>query len=300
MGSSSFLNAFRLIFKRPVLILLLLPLQLALPLVGRLMPEASGFGIYAVELLLYLAAGFLLIPPAMELMHDGTQGLDSPPGWYGRGLSRHGWKPVAIAAIEVGVVAAVGILFIVILAVVMTGALAGLINADVLADPTLLKDTDIYSALMPVIVPILIMTVIFLILYEWIVSFFAMMLPAAADRSFGDAFKALFKKPGFRKTLKVFGVYLLTDFISSLVVIAVTVVGTLVTEGPFSPEDVQQSMLDFTSTWAYYGIGAVLSLTMLFKYGYIFSVFQEIKNGGPAAAPVAPVALEAGESGGIS
>jgi hypothetical protein len=295
MGSSSFLNAFRLLAKKPVLLLLLLPLQFALPLVSRLMPMpdiANGigsssemmmngagdvylylFGMYGITLVLYLLAGFFLIPPAMELLHEGANSADTPAGWYGRGLKKHWWKPVTFGAMQTGIMFVLGIMFYLIILVIMFISLPGLIHSSLRY-----QDDGIVSSLLPVLGAILIPLILFALIYMLIYSFFAMLLPASADRGFGAAFKVLFSGYGFKKVMKVYGVYLLTSILSIVICFLLMLGYSLVMSMASFREAMDFAASDFTNSWVFYGVSVVLSFIIPFRYAYIFCVFQEIKN----------------------
>lgn len=314
MGSSSFLNAFRLIKRKPVLLLLLLPLQLAMPLVSRLMPlnvpntagdfadsagamsgvlnvYSSMFGMIGIILLLYILAGIFLIPPAMELLHDGAQDSQSSSGWYGRAMAKHWWKPVSIGAIEVAILFVFYIFFVIIFAIIaVASAGQGLGSAMLNGDEAGL------TSMVSMAIPILIIAFIFLMVVQLVISFFAMMLPATADRGFGESFKALFSGNGFKKVMKVFGVYLLTDIINVLIIVLFAVAYMLLSGSFTSEAGIQGSYLAFLESWTYYFAAALASFIVLFKYGYVFSVFQEIKN--REAQAIAPQLLSGGPAQG--
>jgi hypothetical protein len=309
MGSSSFLNAFRLIKRKPVLLLLLLPLQLAVPLIGRVVPlnlpadvgnvssttqmmnsmmgfYGDIFGMMGILLLLYVLAGVFLIPPAMELLHEGAQGAEAPSGWYGRGLVKHWWKPVAIGAIEVAITAIVSILFYIVLAIIVFAAVPQLGSLTGMQG---LSESDLYTMASSLVVPVLVLMAVFMLVYHLLLSFFAMLMAATADRSFGDAFRALFSGFGFKKVMKVYGVYLLAQIVSGLVLAAFAAAYILLSGHISSREGFQTSLASFLGSWTYYFAIALASFTILFKSGYIFSVFQEIKNReAPASAPALP------------
>lgn len=329
MGGSSFLNAFRLLGRKPVLLLLLLPLQLAVPLLNKLIsvPEAAlgmeyyspyaatdafmasamsqmayALGILLLMVLVLLLAGFLLIPPAMELLHDGAQGKDTPGGWYGRGLRKHWWKPVTLGAIETGILTILGVIlyFVMIFGVLMAAPDLMSTAGDYDFDNNL---SAAFGVLAAAAIPIL----IFLFFMLVIVCFFAMLLPATADRGFGASFRVLFAKAGFVRLLKTIGVYFLVGLFSSAINL-LFIIGYLFFSGSLSsPGEWANTLTSYSESWTAFGASAVLSFTMLFKYAYIFCVFQEIKNKEAAALPppsspviagegsVAPQAFEGGD-----
>jgi hypothetical protein len=101
---------------------------------------------------------------------------------------------------------------------------------------------------------------------------------------------------GFKKVLKVYGVYLLTEVIYILIVMVFAVGYVLLSGRVTSYEDIQASVNSFMESWTYYCAGALASFTILFKYGYVFCVFQEIRNKEAGDASIGLLSAGEGET----
>jgi hypothetical protein len=280
MGSSSFLNAFRMLGRRPVLLLLLLPIHVALPLLNRQMLQPilqdivnSGsiqnfialFNYLGVLLLLSLAAAIFLVPPALELLHGEAEGATDQAGWYGRGIRKHGWKPLALGAVEIVIFTVLSLLFVLL----VQGIFPDLVQNGF----SVTSQSQVLEAFI-----VLILGLFFILVLYYIACIFAFLLPAMVDRSFDEAAKAVLKGSGLRKSFKVYGVFLLTEIVSLLVTIAAGIGYVLLTSMPSSFYDFLTIYSDFSATWVGFGVSVLVSFTIAFKYPYVFSVFQEIKN----------------------
>jgi hypothetical protein len=290
MGSSSFLNALRTLRRKPMLLLLLMPLHFATPLVGKLLhapiittdssaiSSVSGMmnlladvmpyilGICGSILLLYLVAGFFLVPPALELLQDGAAGAETPAGWYGRGLKKYWWKPVSLGILEVVFCGLLVMIFSIFISFIQLAGSPGMSSIGSFAFDS------------PLGILMLAVALILAFILYFIISAFALLLPAVADRDFNDAFRAVFSGFGLKKTMKVFGAFLLADIVS-FAFYFIFEIGFILLNGPKeSLADLSAAMALFSASWTSYCASVLMSFSILFKYAFVFSVFREIKG----------------------
>lgn len=291
MRKSSLINAFTLLSRKPFLLLLLLPMQAALPLALKFTVKPSllstpdaiinfllvMLACYGVILLFQLIGSIFLVPPSMELLQDGAAGTETEPGWYGRGLKGHWWKPVTLGTITFSINFVIGIFINVLMTIV---SLIAMIPLGFLSSISASADTPdsigglTLAMMLATMIPYVIMAVVKLLA----AGYSSLLLPALADRSFGSAFKAVFSKRGFIKVMKLFGVMLLLDFLSVFVVAAFGAAYIMLAGVPSSFETALYALLSFAGSWTYLFVMLLVSLLGLYKYSYSFCLFSEIKK----------------------
>jgi hypothetical protein len=295
MKRNSIVNAFTLLSRKPLLLLLLVPTQ-ALPLLaGELLPGSDTafftpesmlkyilvlLAFLAATLLLRIAGAVFLMPPAMELLHDGAAGEDTPNGWYGRGFRRHWWKP-AVAGLITGFLEFCVVVMVTIALIILLFLFAFVLlmfymdyHGDGVSDSTINLVPFIAGTSISLFI-----NVIFLIIQ----SFFALLLPASADRGFGKAFKLMFSAAGIRKFPKLLGGYLLTGVVS-LAVFAAFAAAYVLLSGPTSIDDAITVYYAFTSGWTGFFVLLFASVLYIYRTAYQFSVYQEIRDREAGAA----------------
>lgn len=314
MKKSAMLQAFQVLRKKPMVLLLLLPLPIVTVAVSAIslytMPDMSkmfdmnymmeytntldrsgsmmmmniiSLLASSVSSILAVISAFVLVPPAMELLSDGAAGMETSRGWYMRGLRQHWWKPFVDGAITEGIYAILAIplavvLFIVIMAVttgMAFGSFASDSNGIIEAGSLDMFETNMMATMF------VILGAFMLILYGvlWILkSVFGVFLPALADRKFGDAFKLLFSKKGFRKLPKMLGGQLLLGLVPGLFYILLGAAYILITGIPEGPMGILIAMINFMKSWA--GILGMLFgvLFIVLTYAFRFCVYQQIKD----------------------
>ena len=298
MKRSALARAFQLLNHKPMLLLLYLPVQ-AVILLGLkfLMPTMGDINAallspevmipyllyYPLAILLSLGSLLLLLPPSMELLSDGAAGLDTPPGWYKRGLKRHWWKPFAVYGIQQAVVFIIIIAFYVIEAFLMFFLFTFLAAGSGLPDSA----TPSLAAMLPILIilglSVLLMTAVLYV----VLSAFSLLLPASADLSFGKAWKVTFTK-GWKKLPRLTGVYLLTNAVSMVFLLGLGA-GYAFMSGRLDEiiaiKDIMETVYaaitlfsGYFSSWTGYFCLLITSASALFLLAYQFCVYQELKD----------------------
>jgi hypothetical protein len=284
------INAFRILRRKPMLLLLLLPLHAAVPLAAKLLPAAgtslSEYTItnftdlmnYAIGLLpyfacllgivllMYLAAGLLFVPPAMELLKDGADDLETPRGWYGRGMKKFWWKPAVLGTVEVAACGLLAVIFLVFIELI-----------QFLGDPGL-SYLNPFALLSPEGIAMIALASVLCAAVYCVLCLFALLLPAAANGSLDAAFGAVFSKKGLKKALKVLCVFLLADMVSMAVYYMFEFGYILLGGYRTSVDNLFDLMNLYASSWTAYCATVTASFVILFKYAYVFSVFREIRD----------------------
>lgn len=291
MRRNSIANAFTLLGRKPWLLLLLLPMEALQPLLVKLMPQANALtagspeamlsylgltlAYYGVMLLLLLAAYVFLVPPAMELLRDGATGFETEAGWYGRGLRRHWWKPVALGAIEIAIIMAIVFVAFFIIMIVL---IAVAIPMNMAASSASVSGMPFSPGGMPAVTLIVVLIPMLLLALSimLISAYSSMLLPALADRPFGQAFRAVFSKRGFKKVLKLCLSLLAAGFVYILVFAAFGAAYVLLTGIPSSLDSVMGAIAKFEGSWTYFFVALLASVFRLFIYSYAFCLFREI------------------------
>jgi hypothetical protein len=306
MDNSAMFRAFRMLRKKPILLLLLLPVNLISILSIVFMPDISSYLdfnalmnnpnamlttmqvtnmvstlVSSVVSLVSLACIFLLLPPAMELMRDGAEGRETQAGWYSRGLRSHWWKPVVNGLVAQGIVGALAVGVSVVLAIVMMVVMMPLMSANMgTIDPSMPPDNIVNGMMgniLPVSIAIGIVTALVLGALEIIIrSFLGLLLPALVDRPFGQAFKLMFSRRGLRKFPKLLGGLLLIQLVPGLFYTALGAGYFLIAGIPGEPMGLVTLLFDFMRSWA--GILGML-LVYVFKsitYPFEFCVYQQV------------------------
>jgi hypothetical protein len=311
MKRSAMLQAFSTLRKKPMVLLLLLPVQFITVLSLKFLPDMSGmldinnlenlngssasafmapfmssFMVYmlisSMISLIALAAMFLLTPPAMELLSDGAADVETEKGWYVRGLRKHWWKPI-VASLIVGAITGAIVFIIYIVFVIVSLFATPLLTLGLAGqDYGMNSMNDINSTLGPIMTASTIIGVIFgvilIVPIYFIEAMFATFLPALADRSFGDAFKLTFSKKGFRKVPKAFGGFLLLG-LASFIIMAVFIAGYVLIAGiPSEPLAFFSMYMKFFSSWVGVFSFLLVSLTVAIKPAYQFCIYQQIKD----------------------
>lgn len=302
MKKSAMLQALQALQKKPILILLILPIQVVslislafLPDFSSLMnlnslTSGSSSALVAFQAsdmiyllvnsfasLVSLAGMFVLIPPAIELLRDCAAGVETPAGWYARGLRKHWWKPIVSGLISGAIMFAFAfVLYIVLVVVMMVGSVGLAIGSSAVTLST--------NSIMPIAVIVgvvfgLIIAVIMLV----IEAFFALFLPALADRGFGESFKLLFSRKGLRKLPKLFGGLLLIALIPGILNAAL-MAGYLLIKGiPGDAMGLMTVLMNYMHSWPFI-LGMLFSgLARVVVYPFQFSVFQQVKDEEAAA-----------------
>lgn len=287
MSKGSLANAYKVLGRKPILILLLLPLQAVSTLISKIVPGASAnptmipagweyllaiLIVYGGLFLLSTLRQILLLPPAMVLLQDGAAGQDTPPGWYSLGLKKHWWKPIALGAMELSIQIILIVVFYILLFIfvfIFIGILAAGID-NLLSSP---EPTPI--TLLSFLIPCVPFTLVLI----YVNSFFSLMLPALADRSFGAAFKLAFSKRGMKKIIKLAGVQLLIGFVSFCIYFAFGF-GYVLLSGsmPDSFTGAMEAFSTFGSTWTGYFAVLLISLPSLYLYAYQFCLMEEVRK----------------------
>ena len=285
MGRSSIANTFNMLRQKPALLLLLLPVPVASALLNKFTPpttaEISSFSYdYSGLLLTLLMAGLALavkvigditlMPPAMELLHDGAADCVTERGWCARGLKKHWWKPIALSAIELGVNFVLGVLFY-FLVFFLSLILIIPIGFSASMDVSSAAGIGLLSLLF-----ILVLAVFAALVFLFINSFFLFLLPALADRGFGAAFKVAFGKRGMKRIMKIFGMQLLLGIIGGAAMIGIGVVYVLLRGGFDLNGDFASLAASLTGSWTWFFASVFAAIIHLIIYPYAFSVFQEV------------------------
>ena len=330
MSGNSFLNAFKVLAKKPMALLLLFPIHaftplllLLLPLLNQVKPisdDAIAAIVMAVLLLAFLLAvlfalarSVLLVSPAMELLRDGAAGVETPAGWFLRGIKKHWWKRGILACAEYSIsmllsfaMQFVTMIPMAIIMIPMTGAAGsgsfGLLITIIVLMYALLILISIVSALVMYVVE----------------SLSAFMLVAFADRSFISSFRAIFGKTGRKKFYKLLGGRFVISLLAAILIAFVAFggffaaflaqtdfqwdkIGSAASEQPYSYEDdytyeledpfeefsykdILPTAIIVTVCWLLY------SAMEIYRFAYEFCIFQEVKN--KEAAAIVPPATD--------
>lgn len=307
MNNGAMYRAFQMIRKKPVILLLLLPIHAVSLLTFTFMPDfsqmlnsinsldSSAMMSFQMKNMLYVLASsmislislaglFVLMPPAMELLSDGAAGRETGNGWYSRGLRKHWWKPVVVNLITGAIMGVIMIILYIAIAVILgifigiwSGARYGGNDANI-------DLNDFLGGIMPAMLAggVIFGSVLFVVTLLFR-SFFALFLPALADRGFGEAFKLMFSRKGLRKFPRVLGGFLVINLVSGLIVTTFGAGHILlagIPSGPFGP---LVAILNFLRSWT--GAFALLlgSVISIMQFPFQFSVYQTIKDEETAA-----------------
>lgn len=292
MEDSAMLRAFQMLRKKPILLLLILPMQAVSILALPFMPDFSAILDYSsigrnsinsymlsnmmfmfvssLSSIISLAGMFLLLPQAMELMGDCSAGRDTASGWYARGLRRHWWKPVVTSLITGAIAGAVILCFYLVMLVVFIALLVPLLNAG--------NGALEGGALAAVIVAGAAMIFILSLLSLALQAFFAPLLPALTEKNFGDAFKLVFSRKALRQLPRLVGGYLLVAFVSGLAVCAAGALWVIIAGVPEGPTGPILAMMDFIRSGA--GVFSLLlsSVIGVILYPFQFAVYRKIEG----------------------
>lgn len=283
MENSAMLRAFQMLRKKPILLLLLLPMQAVQVLILPFMPDfstmlnytsfaQSSFNSYMLSNVVFMLASsmasivslagmFLLLPQAMELMSDGSAGRETAPGWYARGLRRHWWKPVVSSMIISAISGAVVMCFYLLMLVASIVLLVPLINAG----HGQLEGGALAAVIAAAAAMVFLLVLISLVLQ----AFFAPLLPALAEKKFGDAFKLVFSRKALRQLPRILGGYLLISFVSGLAVCAAGALYVIIAGVPEGPTGPLLAIMGFLRSGA-----GVISLLLSAVIGVILVPFQ--------------------------
>lgn len=307
------LQAFQALGRKPLVILLILPIALVKLLSILLMPDmsklldmnslmsnsdamagqamAANFASLTANSLssvLAIACFFLLLPPAVELLMDGAAGTETQRGWYLRGLVSHWWKPVTSSALTGAAYIVVSLPAIIAMVVgIFVNTLAR--STDMLELPDIASPNDAVNSMMgtvmlPLLKQIAIYGVIIGIIALAVYSILGMMLPALADRKFGAAFKLMFSKRGFRNLPRMAGGLLILYIVP---VVALAGLGALYILPAGLPKVYlgwMSAMLGFIKSWEYILIMLISALCVVLGYAFKFCVFRQVKEEEIAAA----------------
>lgn len=301
MRKSAMVRAFQLLADKPMVLLLIVPVQALSALSIKFMPDLSGLlnpnnfmnpatapdSTFMLSYMVYLfissiiglvglAAAFLLTPPAMELYADGAAERATEEGWYMRGLRKHWWKPIVsrlVMSVPIAVVA-IGVYIVTLLLSFLLVPMFSL-GYSGLGGPS--SGAEGGALVMGIAFGLLVAGAIILASLA-IQSFFALFLPALVDRSFGEAFKLLFSRKGLRKFFKAFGGFLILTVIP-LVIIALLGGLYIVLNGvPDGPLGIVAAMLGFLRSWTGVLGMFLASLTGVLIYAFEFSLYQQVKE----------------------
>ena len=277
---SSVSRTFALLNRKPTVLLLYLPTLLVSGLFQMLVtsPDTSAlasdptamlgfFGIQMLRLLLEGLSLFLLMPAVVELLHDGIHEVESERGWYVRGLKKHWWKPVVFEAIRFAIIMVLAIIVVTISMVFMVASLSAVLSA-----PT---DSLGGNELIPMLSTLLPLGTA-LIGGVALCSFFALLLPALSDRTFGQAFSLIFGK-GLKKYPKILAVTAVTYLIIFAVGVGFFLAFVLLHGGvPTSLEELANAAKMYTNSWTSVLSTVFIGLSGIFLYAYSFVVYREI------------------------
>ena len=313
MKKSAMALAFQTLRRKPMVLLLLLPVPIISVIVSAislqtlpdlnkmldmnyLMNYASGMEttqsmmisnmismlVSSVSMILSLCSLFLLVPAAMEMLADGAAGRETAPGWFTRGMRRHWWKPITDSSITGGIFAVLFIplyiVFIILVSLAVTGMTMGTITNY--SDSSSLD--SINGIMSGIVTPLLIAVIVFAgivyVLELLVSSVFGLFLPALADRGFGEAFKLLFSKKGFRKLPRMLGGKALITLVPGFIYTALYAVYLLITGLPADVMGYLINFLSFMKSWA--GILGLLLMSIIgiLVYPFRFGVHQLIRD----------------------
>lgn len=271
-----------------MILLLLFPAQALAPFFLLVLPlfsaapadDASGYlklllalGIAALVAVVALARAVLLIPPAMELLHDGAAGAKSPPDWYWRGLGRHWWKRISMSVAEWSVSSAVSIVAQFVLNIAMTLLIIPFIPLMAIGDATFLAFYWVF-----ILFVFSIFYLVFFVFRFLLESLGAYLLAAMTDRNLPQSFATVFGRQGMRRLPKLLGGRFLVGAVSTVFqIIAWTccfvAMGAATSNGP----SIGIPVLLFTIFAACICI-FIASCLSIYRNAFEFCVFQEIKN----------------------
>lgn len=314
MKKSAMLQAFQALGRKPMLFLLLLPVQLVGVLAALCMPDVSKMLdwnnlaymdmqyvrvmeynvlimlVNSLSFIVGLGSIFLLVPPAVELLRDGAAGIETKPGWYTRGIASHWWKPVVTSLITGAAYAIVSIPVIVAMMAsffMRSFSFAG--DPNLYISPYMPPNeaiNEIMGKYMPGMlgqfaVFCAVIGVLSLIVY----SMLGMMLPALADRKFGAAFKLMFSRKGFRNLPRMAGGLLLLNVVPLAVYIALGALYFLMNGWPQDFFGYLTGLFGFMKSWE--GILGLLLMAVfpVLTYAFQFSVYQQVADEERAALP---------------
>ncbi len=240
----------------------------------------------SLSLILSLCFVVLLVPATMELLADGAAGVETAPGWFTRGLRRHWWKPITDSAITDGIFIVLFIpLYIVfiVVGVAVSGVAAGAAGSMGGMPVPDTADGIMSSILAPILLMALIFAVIVFVLRLLVYSVFGLFLPAMADRGFGQAFRLMFSKKGFRKLPRMLGGQALILLLPGLVYVVLFAAYLLISGLPVDAQGYLIGILNFMKSWA--GILGLLlvSIMGILIYPFRFAVYQLVRDEEAAA-----------------
>jgi hypothetical protein len=288
LTGSALANAFNVLKRKPMILLLLFPIQALAPLFLLVIPLFSAapgddtvgllkillvFGIIAIIGITALARAILLIPAAMELLHDGAAGADTPAGWYRRSLGKHWWKQLSLSIVQ-------GILQFAESTVLQFIMSIAITIPFILFIPFIANDNSFtgfgFGATLFFIC--LIFGIVSFVFQFFLESLFAYLLPAITDRSAGKAIKAIFSGRGMRKAPKLLGGRLLIGTVSTILYAVAFFCFTFVISAGAG--------FNFTSGMSGFVLFVCILCSCLFVTSYLsvyrnafeFCVFQQIKK----------------------
>lgn len=304
MNNSAMLRAFGMLRKRPVLILLILPMHAVSLLSLAFLPDltklldfnalTSGSAMLSMQAssivsslvsslasVISFAGLFVLLPPAVELMADGAAGAETAPGWYGRGLRRHWWKPVVVSLITGAILGAIvfvlyiAMIFLIIIVMIpFMGSLSWYGSS-----PSASGAESALSGAMPAITAVAVIFGLFIAAISLLIqSFFGLFLPALADRGFGGAFRLMFSRKGLRKFPRMLGGMALISLVSGLIVTTLGALRILIVGIPEGQLGPVIALWDFIRSAP--GILGMLLVSVigLLQYPFQFGVYQMVKD----------------------
>ncbi len=323
MSGNSFLNAFRVLAKKPMVLLLLFPIHalsplllLLLPLLNQMEPisdDAIVAIVMSVVLLAFLltvlyalARSVLLVSPAMELLRDGTAGAETPDGWFLRGVKKHWWKRGVLGCAEYSISMLLSFAMQFVMMVPMAFMMIPITGAAGSGSVGLMITIMVLLYVLMFLISIVSALVMFVV-----ESLSAYLLAAFADRDFVSSFKAVFGKTGRKKFYKLLGGRFVISLVATILVAFVAFggffaaflaqadfqwdkMGSFASEQPYSyGEDYSYELEDPFEAFSYKDIlptaiivtvcWLLYSVMEIYRFAYEFCVFQEVKNKEAAA-----------------
>lgn len=301
MKRSAMLRAFQVLKEKPMILLLIFPMQALSAFSLKFLPDFSSVlnlvGLYSNTSEVYstittnfmifslinsllsmvtFAGTFLLVPPAIELLRDGAAGRKTESSWYMRGLRLHWWKPI-VSNMIVGAITGVVFIVFYVLLLVLSFAITPLISAGFSGMQVPSSGIEGPAIIVGLIIGLIGGSVIGLAVLI-IKALFAMFLPALADRSFGGAFKLMFSRKGLRKFFRAFGGLILISLVPSIFIVALGAAYIALTGIPGGTLGIVTALCNFLRSWT--GVfGTVLcSLSGVVTYAFEFCLFQQVKE----------------------
>ena len=307
MNNSAMLRSIQLLKRKPMILLLLLPIQLVSALSLLAMPDMSklldfnnliyhqeemmnsmmlanlmSMLVSSIVSLVSLAGMFLLIPPAMELLNDGAAGEDTTQGWYMRGLRSHWWKPI-VSSMIIGTISGIVFFALYIVCVIASSIALAPILQSLDGISRELSPIDAVNAVLPQLLGPLgiiigLFVLVLLIVELFVTSLFGLFLPALTDRKFSDAFKVLFSRKGLRQLPRMLGGQIILAVVPSILMAALGVVYFAINGVPSQPYDMLIAILDFLRSWEFL-LGVVLiSIFPVINVAFQYCVYQKVRD----------------------